>query len=57
MDATYGPCIGITRIERWERAHKFGLNPPMDIKDLLEMAQGNPNAAWDELLNKHIHKK
>uniref|UniRef100_A0A6V3RNN7 DNA polymerase delta subunit 4 n=1 Tax=Lotharella globosa TaxID=91324 RepID=A0A6V3RNN7_9EUKA len=57
MDATYGPCIGITRIKRWERANKFGLNPPMDIKDLLEMGQGEPNAAWDELLNKHIHKK
>lgn len=24
----YGPCIGVTRLERWERAAALGLNPP-----------------------------
>ncbi|KAJ8312493.1 hypothetical protein KUTeg_009866 [Tegillarca granosa] len=24
----YGPCIGITRLERWERAKQHGMNPP-----------------------------
>ncbi|RDX89924.1 DNA polymerase delta subunit 4, partial [Mucuna pruriens] len=36
MDMTYGPCIGLTRIQRWERAHTMGLNPPPQIKCLLE---------------------
>ncbi|XP_076435042.1 DNA polymerase delta subunit 4-like [Babylonia areolata] len=31
----YGPCIGITRLERWERAQKHGLNPPARVRELL----------------------
>lgn len=31
----YGPCTGITRLERWERAQKHGLNPPEEIRDIL----------------------
>ncbi|KAJ8043145.1 DNA polymerase delta subunit 4 [Holothuria leucospilota] len=31
----YGPCAGITRLERWERAEKHDLNPPADVKDLI----------------------
>lgn len=31
----YGPCTGITRLERWERAQKHGLNPPDEVKDIL----------------------
>lgn len=25
MDMTYGPCIGMTRLRRWERAAAMGL--------------------------------
>ncbi|XP_046339010.2 DNA polymerase delta subunit 4-like [Haliotis rufescens] len=32
----FGPCSGITRMERWARAEKHGLNPPPEVKDLLE---------------------
>jgi DNA polymerase delta subunit 4 len=32
----YGPCMGITRMERWNRADKHELNPPQSIKDLIE---------------------
>ncbi|XP_046572807.1 DNA polymerase delta subunit 4-like [Haliotis rubra] len=32
----FGPCSGITRMERWARAEKHGLNPPQGVKDLLE---------------------
>lgn len=30
-------CVfaGISRLERWERAEKFGLNPPQSVKDLI----------------------
>lgn len=24
----YGPCVGMTRMERWQRASKLGLDPP-----------------------------
>ena len=30
----YGPCVGMTRLERWERAHAFGLNPPPEVSPL-----------------------
>eukprot|EP00794_Sanderia_malayensis_P014034 gene14033-15493_t len=36
LEAEYGPCIGITRIERWERAEKFGLSPPKSVKKLID---------------------
>ncbi|XP_015695923.1 uncharacterized protein LOC102719320 [Oryza brachyantha] len=35
MDMTYGPCIGITRLRRWERAAALGLCPPAHLRDLL----------------------
>jgi hypothetical protein len=28
----YGPSRGITRLKRWERAQKYNLNPPEEIK-------------------------
>ena len=27
----YGPCVGMTRFERWERAKSLGLNPPKEV--------------------------
>jgi len=27
----FGPCVGLTRIERWERAKAMGLNPPSEV--------------------------
>ncbi|CAG8460178.1 12932_t:CDS:2 [Ambispora leptoticha] len=37
FDLTYkfGSCVGVTRLERWERAKRLGLNPPEEIKELL----------------------
>ncbi|ELU15284.1 hypothetical protein CAPTEDRAFT_193761 [Capitella teleta] len=35
LDFQYGPCTGITRLERWQRAEKFGLNPPVAVRDLI----------------------
>jgi hypothetical protein len=31
----YGPCKGITRLERYERAVRFNLSPPEEIKALI----------------------
>ena len=27
----YGPCIGVTRLQRWERAEALGLDPPQVV--------------------------
>ncbi|GJJ73498.1 DNA polymerase delta subunit 4 [Entomortierella parvispora] len=35
LTSKYGPCLGLTRLERWERAALLDLNPPNEIKDLL----------------------
>ncbi|KAG8883884.1 hypothetical protein FRB97_005722 [Tulasnella sp. 331] len=35
----YGPCIGFTRMERWERADKLGLNPPPVVRQILETSE------------------
>lgn len=35
MEWKFGPCIGISRMERWERASDYGLNPPEDVKELI----------------------
>ncbi|CAH3183342.1 unnamed protein product [Porites evermanni] len=35
LDSEYGPCIGITRLERWERAEEYGLYPPREVKSII----------------------
>ncbi len=32
MTSRYGPCVGVTRLQRWERAKKWGLNPPEEVR-------------------------
>ena len=49
------PCVGITRMRRWTRAQKLGLNPPIEVlADLLkEEAKGEKStekAHIDEIL-------
>ncbi|TKY72427.1 DNA polymerase delta subunit 4 [Spatholobus suberectus] len=46
MDMTYGPCLGLTRLERWERAHKLGLNPPQQLKCLLQSDKVRSECLW-----------
>lgn len=31
----YGPCVGISRMKRWQRADKLGLNPPVEVLAVL----------------------
>ncbi|CAN0830204.1 DNA polymerase delta subunit 4 [Linum grandiflorum] len=47
MNMAYGPCIGMTRSARWERAHRLGLNPSGEIKNLLDAGNGNAQSIWD----------
>jgi len=44
----YGPCIGVSRLERWERASALGLNPPNEVHEILLTKQGREQ---DELSN------
>eukprot|EP00252_Welwitschia_mirabilis_P005454 TRINITY_DN15941_c0_g1_i2.p1 TRINITY_DN15941_c0_g1~~TRINITY_DN15941_c0_g1_i2.p1 ORF type:complete len:124 (+),score=28.39 TRINITY_DN15941_c0_g1_i2:105-476(+) len=47
MDMKYGPCIGVSRRDRWERAFKFGLNPPENVKLILESADSSSECLWE----------
>ncbi|KAG8522697.1 DNA polymerase delta subunit 4, partial [Galemys pyrenaicus] len=38
----YGPCTGITRLQRWHRAQKMGLEPPLEVRQLLRTHLGDP---------------
>ena len=35
LDFAFGPLIGTSRLDRWERAQKLGLEPPADVKKLI----------------------
>ncbi|KAI0296546.1 DNA polymerase delta, subunit 4-domain-containing protein [Multifurca ochricompacta] len=37
----YGPCIGVTRLERWERAEALGLDPPAEVREILVTKEGH----------------
>ncbi|KAI5059306.1 hypothetical protein GOP47_0026088 [Adiantum capillus-veneris] len=47
MNMRYGPCLGMTRLERWERANKLGMNPPIEVKEILERVSGAPACLWE----------
>eukprot|EP00347_Sterkiella_histriomuscorum_P000694 403374863 len=36
QDQTYGPCKGISRMQRWTKAYNLGLYPPQSIPDLIK---------------------
>ncbi|KAM6321877.1 DNA polymerase delta subunit 4 [Podargus strigoides] len=42
----YGPCTGITRLQRWERAQALGLSPPGSVRDALLEHQDNPSVTY-----------
>ncbi|XP_068256237.1 DNA polymerase delta subunit 4 isoform X2 [Nyctibius grandis] len=42
----YGPCTGITRLQRWERAQALGLSPPGPVRDALLEHRDNPHVTY-----------
>ncbi|XP_074951325.1 DNA polymerase delta subunit 4 [Phalacrocorax aristotelis] len=42
----YGPCTGITRLQRWERAQALGLSPPSPVRDALLEHQDSPDVTY-----------
>ncbi|KAI1269539.1 hypothetical protein F5Y18DRAFT_102339 [Xylariaceae sp. FL1019] len=56
VSSQYGPCVGITRMKRWQRADKLGLNPPLEVLAVLKQEErngtkGTKNAYMDDILN------
>ncbi|KAF5008723.1 hypothetical protein FDECE_5010 [Fusarium decemcellulare] len=56
VSSQYGPCIGTPRMKRWKRAHRLGLNPPVEVLAVLlkEENKGNKKietAHMDDILN------
>ncbi|KAM7191344.1 DNA polymerase delta subunit 4 [Rhypophila sp. PSN 637] len=56
VSSQYGPCIGITRLKRWKRAERLGLNPPIEVLAALikeeERVDGQAERAhMDELMS------
>ncbi|XP_061198586.1 DNA polymerase delta subunit 4-like, partial [Neopsephotus bourkii] len=47
----YGPCTGITRLQRWERAQELGLSPPDTVRDALLEHQDDPSIIYKWVLN------
>ncbi|KAK9994155.1 hypothetical protein SO802_023858 [Lithocarpus litseifolius] len=47
MNMAYGPCLGMTRLARWERARSLGLNPPEEIEGLLKAEKVRADCLWD----------
>ena len=35
LDSTFGPCLGLTRLERFLRAEKLQINPPPSVREIL----------------------
>ncbi|CAN4107133.1 unnamed protein product [Withania somnifera] len=43
----YGPCLGLSRVDRWERAKTLGLNPPRDVEPILRSIKVRNECLWD----------
>ena len=47
MDMQYGPCIGVSRFDRWQRAQRLGLNPPAAVWAMLEEEGSSADCLWE----------
>lgn len=52
LDPNYGPCMGMSRLERWQRAKDLQLHPPQEIHDILITRQGG-NEYKENVFNAH----
>lgn len=50
----FGPALGLTRLERWERADKLDLSPPADVLRILqEVGDEDPEfreCVWERIV-------
>eukprot|EP00228_Micromonas_bravo_P003809 CAMPEP_0203006078 /NCGR_PEP_ID=MMETSP1401-20130829/3981_1 /ASSEMBLY_ACC=CAM_ASM_000894 /TAXON_ID=38833 /ORGANISM="Micromonas pusilla, Strain CCAC1681" /LENGTH=106 /DNA_ID=CAMNT_0049747709 /DNA_START=28 /DNA_END=348 /DNA_ORIENTATION=+ len=54
MTSKFGPALGLTRLERWERAEKLDLSPPADVLRILrEVGEDDPEireCVWERIV-------
>ncbi|XP_055328625.1 uncharacterized protein LOC129581523 [Paramacrobiotus metropolitanus] len=43
LDYNFGPCAGISRMQRWNRAQRHEKNPPTTVKRLVETHLDDPD--------------
>ncbi|KAL7414483.1 DNA polymerase delta, subunit 4-domain-containing protein [Mrakia frigida] len=48
LDFRFGPCTSLSRIDRWNRADRLGLEPPSYVKDILLTRQGKEDTKIKE---------
>ncbi|KAF1964584.1 hypothetical protein BU23DRAFT_561781 [Bimuria novae-zelandiae CBS 107.79] len=59
MTGQFGPCVGIARLKRWKRAHRLGLEPPIEVLAVLLQEQDSKDkisvqrSIMDDILNSH----
>ncbi|KAL7798194.1 DNA polymerase delta, subunit 4 domain-containing protein [Trichoderma ceciliae] len=53
VSSQYGPCIGMTRFGRWQRAERLGLNPPIEVLAVLVKEENKGN---DEIETAHMDR-
>ncbi|KLU81024.1 hypothetical protein MAPG_00119, partial [Magnaporthiopsis poae ATCC 64411] len=53
VSSQYGPCIGISRMRRWNRAERLGLRPPIEVLAVLLKEENGAvsRAHMDEIMN------
>ncbi|BGP56844.1 hypothetical protein JCM8202v2_004475 [Rhodotorula sphaerocarpa] len=45
-DEEFGPCSRMTRLERWERAEKLGLQPDPELREILQSEEGKTTRSY-----------
>ncbi|KAK4079469.1 DNA polymerase delta [Trichoderma simmonsii] len=53
VSSQYGPCIGITRVKRWQRAERLGMKPPIEVLAVLLKEENKEN---DEVETAHMDR-
>ncbi|KAK4083470.1 uncharacterized protein Triagg1_1132 [Trichoderma aggressivum f. europaeum] len=53
VSSQYGPCIGITRVKRWQRAERLGMKPPIEVLAVLLREENKEN---DEVETAHMDR-
>lgn len=48
FDPAYGPNLGMTRLERWNRAKNLGEDPPLEVYEILTTKQGRLESEYRE---------
>ncbi|KAG7571033.1 hypothetical protein FFLO_00997 [Filobasidium floriforme] len=48
LSSQWGPCVGISRLERWNRAEEWGLEPPVEVRDILLTQEGQKDDTYKE---------